>query len=69
MPSRYLPSETSAAAMSYKDEEATKADQTPEKFAVRREDSASTAAGHMRLDLVDDKLGKCSVNFEWQAFK
>lgn len=55
--------------MSYKDEEATKADQTPEKFAVRREDSASTAAGHMRLDLVDDKLGKCSVNFEWQAFK
>lgn len=55
---RRPPSETTAATMNYKDEEATAADSPPDKLAVRREDSASTAAGHVRLELVDDKLGK-----------
>ena len=43
--------------MSYQDEENTTPDHPPSQLAVRREDSASTAAGHIRLKLVDDKIG------------
>lgn len=41
--------------MAFKDEEATAHGHPPGEFAVEREDSASKAAGHMRLELVDDK--------------
>ena len=44
--------------MAYKDEEATEHGHNPAEFTVQREDSASKAAGHMRLDLVDEKPGK-----------
>ena len=43
--------------MAGKDVEATNG-HSPHDFTVEREDSASKGAGHMRLDLVDDKLGK-----------
>lgn len=62
-----IPSKFAAAAMSYKDEEATALGQSPSQFAVRREDSASTAAGHIRLELVDDKIGECFVKGKMQT--
>lgn len=42
-----------------KDEEATAHGQSPAEIAIR-EDSASKAAGHVGLELVDDKIGECS---------
>lgn len=46
--------------MAGRDIEATNG-QNPQEYAVEREDSASKAAGHMRLELVDDKPGKCDI--------
>lgn len=40
------------------DEEATAHGQPSSEFTVR-EDSASKAAGHVNLELVDDKIGEC----------
>ena len=44
------------------DEEATDGQPTSE-FTVR-EDSASKAAGHINLELVDDKIGECLLQPE-----
>ena len=46
--------------MAFKDEE-TPNGHTPDEFSVQREDSASKAGGHMRLELVDDKPGKAEA--------
>ena len=45
------------------DEEATAHDQSTSEFTVR-EDSASKAAGHVNLELVDDKIGECLLQPE-----
>lgn len=57
-------SATTILAMSYQDEEKTTTDHPPSQLAVRREDSAITAAGHIRLELVDDKIGNLFVDHQ-----